>query len=539
MVENVILLVKGFTPNRGNNTHYIFKNINAFINEFGQSNVIRLSPNDYRIEQGRIIVKAIDGFYDEITYMALLSYDDEQDLYLERDARFFVVNSVTPLVGYYVYEVSLDLWATYNHKASVLNLTINQCNKRLSSTISNSGYFPLPDLTDTEGRMFLEEDHSTLELSELVCLIQLDHEIYWDILGNTSSATDLVGVNLQDLFTAWNNPTFVSGLGAISCLCHIIGSIYKTTSAGGLDFKAKPIKAWLVPADRVEMSSYYFDSVSSKASGGLTPADGVFTNIFKYVKPSTLTKSFDFDGKEFIGRKCYAGVRFNGLLLNLQTNLTAKINYCFAVSSMNLEVTIKQGDNQLDITKGFELPITTNAQVGTSTENIAKSLSLLPLAAKTAVDLGTGNVAGIATDAMGAGGFVASGLRHSAISGQISNGNAVLTYTLRGIGTINSPYVVILYSSIGGSTLKYQFDAYIYGALFDGFIEPAHLGSDLYDNFLPYENGIHFIEKPAIQLRNETFFKGEVTLNGINEEARAFISNEFVRGVFVKVLPYA
>ena len=165
MVENVILLVKGFTPNRGNNTHYIFKNLNAFINEFGQSNVIRLSPNDYRIEQGRIIVKAIDGFYDEITYMALLSYDDQQELYLERDARFFVVNSVTPLVGYYVYEVSLDLWATYGSKAVVDNLSIFQCNKNVSY-ISDTGYFPLPDLTNAEGRVYLDDDFTTLNLSD-------------------------------------------------------------------------------------------------------------------------------------------------------------------------------------------------------------------------------------------------------------------------------------------------------------------------------------------------------------------------------------
>ena len=537
MVENVILLVKGFTPNRGNNTHYIFKNINAFIDEFGQSNVIRLSPNDYRIEQGRIIVKAIDGFYDEITYMALLSYDDQQELYLERDARFFVVNSVTPLVGYYVYEVSLDLWATYGSKAVVDNLSIFQCNKNVSF-ISDSGYFPLPDLTNTEGRVYLDEDFTTLNLSDLVCVVELDHEIYWDILGNTSSATDLVGVNLQDLFTAWNNSALVSGLGAISCLCHIIGSIYKTTSAGGIDFKAKPIRAWLLPAEKVDVSAYTLNSISSKASGGLTATDAVFNNIFYYLRPYIITKDFSFDGKDYIGRKCYAGVRFNGLLINLQTRGTAKISYCFTTSSLGIEVTIKQGDSQQDITKGFELPITTNAQAGTSTENIAKTISLLPLAAKTAVDLGTGNVAGIATDVMGAGGFVASGLRHGTISGQISNGNAVLTYSLRGIGIINSPYILTLYSSIS-STHKEQFDAYLYGALYDGLIEPTNLGGDLYDNFIPYENGAHFITKPSIKLRDETFFKGEVTLNGINEEAKAFISNEFARGVFVKVLPYA
>jgi len=117
-------LYENITPNH-TATHYIFSAFSSYLTMLNSFKLKEITPNNYTIDNLFIRCKL-----DET--LTLSNYKNVTYIVNTEDEICYFVNSAQVKSGYVYYSLSVDNWGTYLHKASLKDILIKRCNRKLS-----------------------------------------------------------------------------------------------------------------------------------------------------------------------------------------------------------------------------------------------------------------------------------------------------------------------------------------------------------------------------------------------------------------------
>ena len=270
---------------------------------------------------------------------------------------------------------------------------------------------------------------------------------------------------------------------------------------------AKVIKAWIVPERFVQLRISEVAEIKIKSMyGNVTyqPYDVLITS-------RNLTKTLQIDADY----DYYVGTIYKGLKINRETSSNIDIIYTCNVKNSDLEILVKQGNNQIDLTSEFELDLTTNDGDITNLSAIKQALnSSLSLFAGVSSQnyLMTGiSLAGGLTNLIG---------QHH-LGHQVGNGDGILNFLQYGDASIGLglyyPFGYVRYKSV----IDEKEHAKLYGAKFNEHI--STFASIFNASFL-------------ITGTTDTFVQMNCNVSNVCTMAIQTIKNALMGGVYVKNL---
>lgn len=345
-----LLCYSGINPNNDNCTHYFFNSVSRYISELSNNLEATINLNNYRINAniakisvGNILTEELAS---EITYII----DTDGEDYF----RAYHVKSFTKQ-DFFVYQLEVDLWATYIYKVLFSKIHVTRCNRALNEhgeyddiniayTRSEQNVRTVTDMGESEG--FIRDDRVWI-----VYLVEYNVEQSAIFGDQHISATGLYASRLSDLRAG-------QIISPIDRATDAIGGIYKIQN--GMD--ARVIQAWILPQFLVNCGGVTGDYApqSRYAVFQSKGREGNYTFNGYIVFPAT--KYYDFIGNTFdLNFQTFIGTRNNCLKSRRYVNkyMNEIGLYCF-MGTNSLKVVMIQGDNQKDLTNDFEVTLTTN-----------------------------------------------------------------------------------------------------------------------------------------------------------------------------------
>ena len=534
-MARVLRLYANFTPNQSNNTFYMYVNTANYLTKIlGHLKQIEIPLDNYRINTGVIKIKKdliIDFDIKNCTY----AIEWEKGISATRTFIYkcYHVRSYEEL-DYYILNVEVDLWGTYLKDAELTNINVTRCNRNIGVGVYDE--IESTTETDEEGRAFVKPrlNNSWLDTTgtyghdDYISIVYVvEHNIKQQVFGE-----DYISMTKMYYSTFTHLRSLVKdeykNKSGVEIASDVIGGIYGATgNLGTLD--ARVIKAWVLP-NVLFYNSGLARTLKSKCAYSNGEDITITAGEIIPRRDSLQFTAIPFD----INYATYFGTYNFGLKLKRYTQ-PANI-YCEIVTNIgpiDLQVLVKQGEDQKDITQCFEIPLTTNSSVTTLLRQIAKSFTISVGASRNMVSDFT-NGGGGASGAVNAGlGFANTimGMINLTprIDKAIGSGGATniyySTYTeTHGSDTWHyslNPFVVTTFKSVYDENAHARY----YGASFNEFITDLST-IDSYELLGTGDN----------LTLTDTFIVANVRVDNVSKEAKDYIQNAFRNGIYLKYI---
>lgn len=522
-----LYIYKGINPNQEETLHYYFASSMSYINELESHIIGAVGLDNYRINANVAKIKYegnIKDNYKLATY--IIEYDTTTD-----KIKCFWVNKIT-LQDFIIYDLTIDLWATYISQAQLSNMHVTRCNRAINA------YGIIDEPFKTYGtiitkriapRDFLEDyssDQDYIKESKLFIVFVVEFNISQQTFGTEHiTTTRMLACSLSYIRSKINNQ-YINEIGTLVA-SDFIGGIYKTDA----DTDARVIKAWLVPVSLLQLSTY---GVNFKTKSLYTNSQEVTFNA-SFVRPFRKFNVFNINYSNYKGASLYFGTFNNGLKLtkyiglsNYAPTYTLETEIMCNVGIDNLEIIISQGEEQKDITTAFELSITTANATTTQLQKLARSITLSVTQTRNIVkDFASGG--GGATGVLNAlGGYASS---WASLVPQTRNLDKAI-----GGGDGGTNYFVAIVSFDNNTWARNPFCLFGFNATNNVERETRQKGA-LFDYYL-----VDGLQAPfnynllGSAMFDETFITLTCRVEGVPLEAKNEITRKFANGIYYKVV---
>lgn len=526
----MLTIYSGVTPNVKHNTHYYFNVLATY-----KAHILSLANahkdyalNNYRINNGYISITQESNFdYNSVTY-AILDEDFNKVCYL--------VDRVLIQSGYVTLYVSVDLWASYIYKARITDIFINKCNRNIGE-----GIYTL--IKATKGDLIIkiatgsyvndDDGHGYMNDSRFSLVIALNYNAKQNITGSdTIATTSLFAIGLDVLRNAydalkgdrpvqeegesdsdyqirlnqWLESLYSYNFGSIGIASDFAGGVYGVDASFSKN-DARTLKAWIIDNRLINESGLNINI----SSASLITSGHTFTISARKINTSDLRTSFSLLKR--LNEIAYFGGLNDGFEVTRFTqgdyyNVRLRV----FVNVSDLRIIAYDGNNQKDITDAFELVLTNNVSITTPIRAVATALEKSVGAYKSIVKSGY----------VGALNALAGLVGEYGIDQQIiGNGDAEAIMNMRyNVGLVKPPYNFTCYTSANDEealarTEGADFNLYFSGN-FDTLFNYSLLGN--------------------LQDFNDTYLKGYASVDGIPNDARAYIQDAILEGVYLQQL---
>lgn len=477
----MVYLYKNKLPNYSENTHVFFNDVNDFVSYLGNA-FLQFTEDRY----------TMNGNIAEIQLSSVIDVDNVTYIAWNNGGawRFFFVRSAVYQSGYAIFNLDVDLWATYIAHATLSNIRVTRCNRNIGVGV----YDPIPSTT-ARGFTRLGDNINVNDLA-VVYVVVFATGVSSILVNNAGTS---MGVFVQEMNSDDDMP---EGKKLFDWWLEVVSGIYAAEASVG-DLDANLLKAYIVPKNTIAPKT---NSVP----------------IFKVKTPSfegTLTPSYEaapfiypvqFDVEIDPNRKYFAGTKFAGVEL-VRTTQPTTVTYNFIVKQDGLQVIVQQGDRMLDITDAFAVGLTSNDGNFTATERVARTLQVVGGIASGAFQImqgGSGYVTGALTAA-------------NALTNVVEQGNARYAQGGDGVSTFRtifgeaqSPYYMQSSESINDEAAN----ARLYGATFNQQVESI---DDIFNADLLGTGTL-----------TDSYFAAEVRVDGVPTDARDVIAATIRGGVY-------
>lgn len=450
--------------------------------------------NNYRINTGviRVSIETLSSRLsladlDHITY--LIDYDalDEQGQYW----RCYFVHDAIYQNGYIIMHVDIDFWGTFQPLGFDCNgYKIHRCNRNIGIGVYDEvTAVNVKDLYDVKPQALTGESTAMTPIikempygtfayadeSELA-IIFVAHITVARNLANTENvnATYLLGIELDRVRAVYQDAGVdTSNIDGIELAIRLISGIYGITAGNGVDNDAEVVNAFLMPANALYGTGKAYKFVAK------TPYTSANNNLVfqcQILNSYTLYEYVPLPSNKIdLNYECYAGVFDDGLKIAKMTK-DSSVVFTYVMNIDGLRVTVRQGDNEKDITDDFAVSLSGNAegldylqQAGWWLKRIADYVS------HGNVTAGTGKSSSYAAAGVSWGASMANLLSRdfsekTKATGTISKGDGVRTFSFyfgtspEGTGHyVGWPYYLTRYKSVAD---EYRHARY-YGATFN------------------------------------------------------------------------
>lgn len=505
-------LYSNLTPNIEGGIFTVCEKSENLLNCYKNYEIKTLTLDNYRINNN---VATINGNISGITYVIDYEENDGNITYI----CCYNVVSETLQSGYTILGLKMDLWNTYISDTKINYGNVIKCNKN----INDFGIYDA--ITTTDGKISVNNNYDYLDSSMISIVFLLEYNIVQSVFGGDGiTKTQLFCANLQELKDLINTSGDYDNTSALNIAIDLIGGIYTATSWGS-DNDARVLQSWLIPNELLNTSANdgtYNIKVNTKS---VYAPNGKEITI-KTVMPSHYRKEINFNITDDDLSKCYyAGTYNNGIKLTRFTSKTLNYYYIVLVGQSDIKVIIQDGENQKDITNGFEVSLTTNATETTTLREIAKAYSLSVNTAKSSVKAYA--TSGVSGAVLNVGQTVANMVSPENYNSAIGGGDGYLTYFIHNpegdeYNKVKSPYVLYYVNSILNEGINASYN----GASFSEVVKDV----SIYSLLEKYEN-----EKTAIYNGSDrnvySFVKITGSYSNIPLEALNFIKQQLNNGI--------
>ena len=534
-MARVLRLYANFTPNQANNTYYHYHDaLGYFYGPLYDLNYAEIELDNYRINLNTIKIKksALANAQIDIkqcTYAIDMFKGDSA--YSRSIYKCYFIRSYEEL-DYYVLNVEIDLWGTYIKDATISNINVLRCNR-------NIGYGVYDEIqntkeTDDMGRTFVRPyienawltDDAQYGHDDYISIVYVvEHNISQQVFGDDYiSMTKMYSSTFTHLRSLVHND--YKSRSGVEIASDVIGGIFGATgNLGTLD--ARVIKAWVLPNPL-----FYRSGLARTLKSKCTYSNGQeITITANEVQPRRDALQFHNVAYD-INEAIYFGAYNYGLKLKRYTK-PLQMEIVANVGPIDLQIIVKQGEDQKDITQSFEIPLTTNSSVTTTLRQIAKAFTMSVGAERNMVrDFLQGG--GGATGAVNAGlGFASTIMGMVNLTPRIDKaiggggGTTIYysTHTEEHSGetwhySLN-PFVMTRFMSVEEENKHARY----YGASFNEIISDLST-IDSYD-LLGTGEDLTF---------SDTYIVANVRVSGVPKEAKDYIENVFKNGFYMQYI---
>lgn len=342
-----LLCYSGINPNNDNCTHYFFNSISRYISELSNNLEATINLNNYRINANIAKISVGNILTEELASKITYIIDtDGEDYFRAYHVKSYIMQD------FFVYQLEVDLWATYIYKVLFTKIHVTRCNRALNPQGEYDDVMATYERRELNANFnYLDEEGIILDADTwIVYLVEYNVEQSAIFGDQHITCTGLFASNLGSL-------RGTSAISPIEKAVDMVGGIYHV--ANNMD--ARVLQAWVLPkwlvdcgeiTGDIQTSRYY--TFQSKGHAGTYSFRGYI--VFPNTKEMDLIgNSFDLNYATYIGvrNNCFKPKRF----VNKYMNELAL--YCF-MGTNSLKVVLIQGDEQKDLTQDFEVTLTTN-----------------------------------------------------------------------------------------------------------------------------------------------------------------------------------
>ena len=341
----------GINPNIENNKHYFFATPQKYLTELESHREATILMNNYRINTNTAKLNFTNHLTDElaqkITYLIDYEIDNEVITYF----RCYHVKEYLKQ-DYYIYMLEVDLWATYIYNCAFSNIHVTKCNRKINAKGLYDDVLETYEREERDANYVTIEENGVIYDTSVYIVYLVEYNVEQSALWGDQhiSATGLFATNIGTL----RGTTTKS---AVEIAIDAIGGITKI--ANNMD--ARTLQAWLLPKWLVDIGEASGDIQTSRYYSFQSKGrDGTYTFNGYFVFPNT--KVMDLIGNTFeLNYQYFIGTRNNGYKTKrfVDKYMNSLGLYCF-MGETNLQICIIQGDTQKDVTKDFEVTLTTN-----------------------------------------------------------------------------------------------------------------------------------------------------------------------------------
>lgn len=518
-MARLLNIYTGRRINEGENTHILAAGITSYVNTLGTPALSLSFPNYKIVTEGIVLISESDGLGLPTAQRCTYCVDYDAAIGF---MRCYFVDAVDDVSGYIRLHVRLDNWGTYIWRASMSNMHVSRCNKKLSDRAV------FDDISLTHGKQTRYDLGEEVGLIDCCAVFLLSYNVAETLIGNNYvSAMGLFSIRLASVANCWNaDIPAAANIPIIEKAIMLLGGIYQT----GASRKAHVVKMWILPTPALESNYQYPEDLKSWTPYGeitITQALVRFINAGIYEETIDVAQMVNDAGETFgdlypngqleigTGQETMPMTRFYN---------DFNVTYKYVFSNSAVKVIVSQGLNQKDITEAYEVSITTNNMVDTATEAAAKNAATTA-AALLAIAKGysSGGTAGAVVAGAGFG-MAALGRTRSANPSNATLGSGDGLLALQSALTsdrttkLKAGYTLVVYSSVDDEIAK----AMMKGAKYDLYL----------NSFVALALAPYLFPNPP---RNVAFIAiDELLITGINGDAVKYISDEFRRGVWLQ-----
>lgn len=527
-MTKTLYLFTGLTPNIKGHPYYnirTFDNYLLYLREHYYCKV--LTDDNYRINANIIKIE-------NVTSNNLFTYAIEVDS--EGAHRCYFINTITKQSNMLYLNLTIDYWGTYYTANKVDYLHIIRCNRNIGTgiydDIKTTKHYEENNQELYKGEVYKHYDH-LFKISDLYLIVSIAYNAIENLAGTDIVSTqNLYAVRLSSLKEAYKvnigtqeEPEYYY-LGTIEqIISDFLGGIYGiegNVPAWLANLDAKAIKAFIIPRNEVDITLEETITLKSKSILGFSQLDDDEARVQVYAVKSGRTK-IDILINNFNPNFDYiAGTTGNKGLKLTRFTQNFEITYVFDFKRTDLNIYVRQGENEQDITQNFEVSIVGTASQQTELAKIghiiSTSLNFLQSALRGYAKMGgTGAFLGVASGLADMATNEGAGLKENIIA----NSDAMHTYGLDYLGTdyanyMRSPYCINKYESINNENLHARY----FGANFNIIVEDIN---SIF-NYMLLGYGIIDYDLTLI-------VADDVKINYLPTIARQEIENAFTSGV--------
>lgn len=464
------------------NTHVFYENIDDYISYLGVFYI--------GFEEGRY---TLNGNLAEVELPAVIDVDEITYIAWNNQGawRFYYVRSSVYQSGYGIFNLEVDLWATYISRARLSNIRVTRCNRN----VGNGIYDPIPATLERNfTRLGGEINEDDLAIIYVVAYATGTSSI---LVNNSATALGIFANEFSGIGSARPD-----GVSKIDWAIELVSGIFSAQATIG-DLDANVLKAYIVPKEVLSIKNVsvpIFKVKTPTFNGTLTPS----YEVAPFIYPVLFNIDIDPNKKYYVGTK-HAGVEI------VRTTQPTQIYYNYIVKQDGLQVIVQQGDKMLDITDAFQVGLTSNDGNFTATERVARSLQIMG-----------GIASGVFQIMDGGAGYVTGALATTnALTKIVEQGNARYTQGGDGVSTyrallggIMSPYYMQTNTSIDNE----KANARLYGATFNQQVES-----------IDYIFSRNLLGNGTL---TDTYLSAEIRVDGVPTDARDVIASSIRSGVY-------
>lgn len=505
-MAKTLTLFTGLTPNIDGHPYFnikVFANYLAYLKTNYEYKEI--SDDNYRINANIIKITTENLTNKLFTYA------------IETDGngwhRCYFIDMITKQSNMLYLQLSIDYWGSYYLASNVDYLHITRCNRRVGVGIYDEIKIAGQEETNPEFLYFGGVAYPSqptgpkayiTNMYNVMLVFSLSYNTEQQVFGNDRvSTTQLFCISFNDLIATYSDAG-VTGKDVFVLINDLLGGVYGVDGIiGTLD--AEINEAWILTQDLISFNGDDVPTIKSKSSLADDELEVQVLNVTNGIKQYRLTlHDEDYD----INYDYIAGTRYaNGLKLARLTNEELKFTFVCETKQNSLNVYVRQGENQFDITNNFVMEITTSTAKTTTFRKIAQSITQAGQAYKSiskAYEKGGASGAGIAGLTS-----IASMVSGFGVDKDIKgNGDAYITFdysisraSLPTYNLVGTPFVITKYKSANNEIKKARY----FGAQFDEIVEDINsifeydfLGAGDYDLTYIVANEIKIINLPTI-----------------------------------------